>query len=60
MIQMQLPGLEGEFTGLINIVFLVFIIMMSLYGARIQMWQWLKQIEAGLVELEQMKKESTQ
>jgi hypothetical protein len=24
------------------------------------MWQWLKQIEAGLVELEQMKKESTQ
>jgi hypothetical protein len=60
MIQMQLPGLEGEFTGLINIVFLVFIIMMSLYGARIQMWQWLKQIEAGLVELERMKKESTQ
>ncbi|MHA1938336.1 MAG: DUF1512 family protein [Candidatus Thorarchaeota archaeon] len=60
MIQMQLPGLEGEFTGLINIVFLVFIIMMSLYGARIQMWQWLKQIEASLVELEGMKKESTQ
>ncbi|MHA2354215.1 MAG: DUF1512 family protein [Candidatus Thorarchaeota archaeon] len=60
MIQMQLPGLEGDFTGLINIVFLVFIIMMSLYGARIQMWQWLKQIEAGLVELERMKKESTQ
>jgi hypothetical protein len=60
MIQMQLPGLEGDFTGLINIAFLVFIIMMSLYGARIQMWQWLKQIEAGLVELERMKKESTQ
>jgi hypothetical protein len=60
MIQMQLPGQGGEFTGLINIVFLVFIIMMSLYGARIQMWQWLKQIEAGLVELERMKKESTQ
>jgi hypothetical protein len=60
MIQMQLPGLEGEFTGLINIVFLVFIIMMSLYGARIQMWQWLRQIEASLLELEQMKKESTQ
>ena len=60
MIQMQLPGLEGDFTGLINIVFLVFIVMMSLYGARIQMWQWLKQIEASLVELERMKKESTQ
>ncbi|MFX0054061.1 MAG: DUF1512 family protein [Candidatus Hermodarchaeota archaeon] len=60
MIQMQFPGLEGDFTGLINIVFLVFIIMMSLYGARIQMWQWLKQIEASLAELEQMKKESTQ
>ena len=57
---MQLPGLEGEFTGLINIVFLVFIVMMSLYGARIQMWQWLKQIQASLVELERMKKESTQ
>ncbi len=56
MIQMQLPGLEGDFTGLINIVFLVFIVMMSLYGARIQMWQWLKQIEASLVELERMKK----
>ena len=57
---MQFPGLEGDYTGLINIVFLVFIIMMSLYGARIQMWQWLKQIEAGLIELEHMKKESTQ
>lgn len=60
MIQMQLPGQPGgEWTALINIAFFAFIILMSLYGARIQMWQYLKQIEAALFELERMKKDST-
>ncbi|MFW9846551.1 MAG: DUF1512 family protein [Candidatus Thorarchaeota archaeon] len=57
---MQLPGQPGgEWTALINIAFFAFIILMSLYGARIQMWQYLKQIEAALFELEKMKKDST-
>ncbi|MFW9955853.1 MAG: DUF1512 family protein, partial [Candidatus Thorarchaeota archaeon] len=58
---MQLPGQEaGEFSWLINIAFFVFIVVFSLYGAKIQMWQWLKQIETGLIELKRMAIESRQ
>ncbi|TFG12152.1 DUF1512 domain-containing protein [Candidatus Thorarchaeota archaeon] len=58
---MQLPGQEtGEFSWLINIAFFAFIIIMSLYGTKIQLWQMLKQIEAGLIELKKMAIESRQ
>jgi len=33
---------------------------MSLYGSKIQMWQWLKQIETGMIELKRMAIESRQ
>ena len=59
MIQMQL-GAESEFAWIINLAFFAFIIVFSLYGARIQMWQWLKQIETGLIELKKMAIESRQ
>lgn len=58
---MQLPGQEtGEFSWLINIAFFAFIIIMSLYGTKIQLWQMLKQIEAGLIELKKMAIKSRQ
>ncbi|MHA2162239.1 MAG: DUF1512 family protein [Candidatus Thorarchaeota archaeon] len=58
---MQFPGQEGNELGvLINIGFFAFIIIMSLYGAKIQMWQFLKQIESGLIELKKMAIESRQ
>ncbi len=54
---MQIP--EGtELNQIINLAFFVFIVLMSLYGQRIQMWQWLKQIEGGLAELKRMREES--
>jgi hypothetical protein len=59
MIQMQL-GAESEFSWIINLAFFAFIIVFSLYGAKIQMWQWLKQIETGLIELKKMAIESRQ
>ncbi|MHA1904054.1 MAG: DUF1512 family protein [Candidatus Thorarchaeota archaeon] len=58
---MQFPGQEGNELGvLINIAFFAFIIIFSLYGAKFQMWQFLKQIEAGLIELKKMAIESRQ
>jgi hypothetical protein len=58
---MQLPGQEtSEWSWILNLAFFVFIMIISLYGQRIQMWQWLKQIEAGLVELKVMAIESRQ
>ncbi|MFX0106827.1 MAG: DUF1512 family protein [Candidatus Hodarchaeota archaeon] len=61
LIYMQLPGQQGgEFGWIINIAFLAFIVIFSLYGAKFQMWQWLKQIEAGLIELKRMALESRQ
>jgi hypothetical protein len=58
---MQLPGQEtGEFSWIINIAFFAFIIIMSLYGTKIQLWQMLKQIESGLIELKKMAIESRQ
>jgi len=58
---MQFPGQDtGEFSWIINLVFFAFIIVMSLYGAKIQMWQWLKQIETGMIELKRMAIESRQ
>jgi hypothetical protein len=58
---MQLPGMEtGEYSWIINIAFFIFIIVFSLYGAKFQMWQWLKQIEAGMIELKRMAIESRQ
>jgi len=59
MIQMQI-GAESEFSWIINLAFFAFIIIFSLYGAKIQMWQWLKQIETGLIELKKMAIESRQ
>jgi hypothetical protein len=61
LIFMQFPGQEGNELGvLINIAFFAFIIIFSLYGAKFQMWQFLKQIEAGLIELKKMAIESRQ
>ncbi len=54
---MQFP--EGtEFSQLINIAFFAFIIIMSFYSQKLQVWQWLKQIEGGLLELKRMSGES--
>ncbi|MCK4483978.1 MAG: DUF1512 family protein, partial [Candidatus Thorarchaeota archaeon] len=54
-------GLEGgDYSWILNLAFFAFIITMSLYGQKIQMWQWLKQIEAGLIELKRMAIESRQ
>ncbi len=56
---MQLAG-DSEFGWIINIAFFAFIVIFSLYGAKFQIWQWLKQIEAGLIELKRMAIESRQ
>ncbi len=56
---MQL-GEPNEFSWIINLAFFAFIIIFSLYGAKFQMWQWLKQIETGLHELKRMFIESRQ
>lgn len=57
---MQVGQPTDEFGWIINLGFFAFIIIFSLYGARIQMWQWLKQIEVGLIELKRMYLESRQ
>ncbi|RDE15838.1 MAG: DUF1512 domain-containing protein [Candidatus Thorarchaeota archaeon] len=52
---MQLGGVDlSQFSWLLNIAFYAFILIFSLYGAKFQMWQWLKQIESGLIELKEM------
>jgi hypothetical protein len=56
---MQL-GATNEFSWIINIAFFAFIMIFSLYGAKFQMWQWLKQIEIGLAEIKRMFVESRQ
>lgn len=56
VIQMQVDF--SQFSWLLNILFYAFILVFSLYGAKIQIWQWLKQIESGLIELKQMSIES--
>ena len=56
---MQLGG-TNEYSWIINIAFFAFIMLFSLYGAKFQMWQWLKQIEMGLAEMKRMFVESRQ
>ncbi|MDH4212509.1 MAG: DUF1512 domain-containing protein [Candidatus Thorarchaeota archaeon] len=56
---MQLGG-TNEYSWIINIAFFAFIMLFSLYGAKFQMWQWLKQIEMGLSEMKRMFVESRQ
>ncbi|MHA1768351.1 MAG: DUF1512 family protein [Candidatus Thorarchaeota archaeon] len=56
---MQL-GDTSEFSWIINIAFFAFIMLFSLYGAKFQMWQYLKQIESGLLELKRMWVEARQ
>lgn len=53
-------GATNEYSWIINIAFFAFIILFSLYGAKFQMWQWLKQIEMGLLEIKKMFLESRQ
>lgn len=53
-------GEANEFSWIINIAFFAFIMLFSLYGAKFQMWQYLKQIESGLYELRKMWVESRQ
>ncbi len=60
VIHMQLLGTNDTFGMIFNMLFFVFIIVMYLYGAKIQIWQWLKQIQASLVELKRMSDESRQ
>ncbi|MDF1538188.1 MAG: DUF1512 domain-containing protein [Candidatus Thorarchaeota archaeon] len=57
---MQLLGQTDPLGTIIQLAFFVFIIIMSLYGAKIQMWQFLKQIETGMIELKRMAIESRQ
>ena len=59
LIYMQIGG-TNEYSWIINIAFFAFIMLFSLYGAKFQMWQWLKQIEMGLVEIKKMFVESRQ
>ncbi|MBN2229775.1 MAG: DUF1512 domain-containing protein [Candidatus Thorarchaeota archaeon] len=59
LIYMQL-GATNEYSWIINIAFFAFIMLFSLYGAKFQMWQWLKQIEMGLSEMKRMFVESRQ
>ncbi|MHA2034304.1 MAG: DUF1512 domain-containing protein [Candidatus Thorarchaeota archaeon] len=53
-------GNTSDLSWIINLAFFAFILIFSLYGTKIQMWQWLKQIEAGLIELKRMAVESRQ
>ncbi|TXT56990.1 MAG: hypothetical protein BAJATHORv1_20588 [Candidatus Thorarchaeota archaeon] len=57
---MQFGAEPNEFSWIINLAFFAFIMIFSLYGQKIQMWQWLKQIEMGLIELKKMAVESRQ
>jgi len=59
LIFMQI-GAITDFSWIFQFVFLAFIILMSLYGAKFQIWQMLKQIEVGLVEMKRMFVESRQ
>ena len=59
LIYMQL-GATNELSWIINLAFFAFIMIFSLYGAKFQMWQWLKQIEMGLAEIKKMFVESRQ
>jgi hypothetical protein len=58
VILMQIGADTTEFSWILNLAFFAFIIIMSLYGQRIQMWQWLKQIEAGLYDLKKLSNKS--
>ncbi|GAH41313.1 unnamed protein product, partial [marine sediment metagenome] len=44
LIFMQI-GVITDFSWIFQFVFLAFIILMSLYGAKFQIWQMLKQVE---------------
>lgn len=57
---MQLLGQTDPIGTIIQLAFFIFIIVFSLYGAKIQMWQFLKQIETGMLELKRMAIESRQ
>ncbi|MCK5240317.1 MAG: DUF1512 family protein, partial [Candidatus Thorarchaeota archaeon] len=57
---MQLLGQTDLLGTIIQLAFFVFIVVFSLYGAKFQMWQWLKQIETGMLELKRMAIESRQ
>jgi hypothetical protein len=59
LIHMQLDA-TNQYSWIINIAFFAFIMLFSLYGAKFQMWQWLKQIEVGLAEIKRMFFESRQ
>ena len=56
---MQL-GATTDFSWIFQIAFFAFIIIFSLYGAKFQIWQYLKQIEIGLAEMKRMFVESRQ
>ena len=53
-------GATNDFSGIIQIAFFAFMIIFMLYGAKFQIWQYLKQIEIGLVEMKRMFVESRQ
>jgi len=57
---MQLLGQTDPIGTIIQLAFFIFIIVFSLYGAKIQMWQFLKQIETGMLELKRLAIESRQ
>ena len=59
LIFMQL-GATTDFSWIFQIAFFAFIIIFSLYGAKFQIWQYLKQIEIGLAEMKRMFVESRQ
>ena len=53
-------GATDSLGGIIQIAFFAFMMLFMLYGAKFQMWQYLKQIEVGLAEMKRMFVESRQ
>jgi hypothetical protein len=53
-------GATGDYSWIFNIAIMAFFVLTFLYGTKMQMWQWLKQIEVGLAEIKRMFVESRQ
>ena len=61
MMLMQIPGTEtNDWSWVIQIAIFAIIMLFSFYGAKIQIWQWQKQIEVGLIDLKRMMIKSRQ
>jgi len=54
MLQLLPTGGEDLASWIFQFLFLLFIILFSLYGQRFQLWIWINQIKASLLQLKQM------